>query len=68
MGSLVRQHRERLGVDRQTLARKSGISRSMLAKIEISQRTPSPKVIRSLSAVLGASFRKDALQILMERS
>lgn len=67
MDDLVRTHRERLGLTRSQLADKTGLSMSMITKIEMGERSPTPRTIRELSQILGRAFRKEAQDLLMER-
>ena len=66
LSDLVKTHREHRGMSRKDLAAKTGVSLSMIRKVEQAQRRPSPRLIGELEPVLGATFRKDALQLLMK--
>lgn len=59
LGKIIRQARVRIPLTLQTLAAKSGVSPSHLARIEIGQRFPSATVLTKISGPLG--FGEDEL-------
>ena len=59
VGSLIRRERERQGVSLRELARRVGVSASMMSQVETGRTRPSVSTIYSIAAELGLSI--DAL-------
>lgn len=59
VGSLIRRERERQGVSLRELARRVGVSASMMSQVETGRTRPSVSTIYSIAAELGVSI--DAL-------
>jgi transcriptional regulator with XRE-family HTH domain len=57
-GPLVRAHREAKALTRDELADASGISCSMITKVELGVRTPSPKILLNIGTTLTKLDRK----------
>lgn len=56
IGTEVKFRRERAGLSKQELSRRSGISRSYVAKIESGQRLPSIPILARIADAVGCSF------------
>jgi transcriptional regulator with XRE-family HTH domain len=54
----VRFHRKRLGLPLEALAERSGVSRSMISKIERAEAVPSTTVLSRLAEALGVTFSR----------
>jgi len=54
----VRFHRKRLGLPLEALAERSGVSRSMISKVERAEAVPSTTVLSRLAEALGVTFSR----------
>ena len=66
-GTLVRAHRAGAGLTREELCQRSGISNSMLTKVERGDRTPSPQLLLKMAPALGGDFRDAAVRLLVHQ-
>jgi transcriptional regulator with XRE-family HTH domain len=58
LASEVRFHRKRLGLPLEALAELSGVSRSMISKVERGEAVPSTTVLSRLAEALGVTFSR----------
>jgi transcriptional regulator with XRE-family HTH domain len=65
LSTILREERLHRGLSVKELAEKSGVSRSMLHKIESNERTPGPLVVQRLYMVLGEPWGQKTLDLMM---
>lgn len=64
LAQLVRDYRQRHRLTQQALADQSGVSLSMLKKVEGGERTPGARAVGHLGQVFGSEFTLRALYLL----